>query len=396
MSYFNIGSMSCTMNEVQVMLGVGLLVGVIVIGKLFCSYLCPIGSITEWLGLLGEKLKIRREMPAKVDRPLRLLKYALLFVTVYFTMTSSELFCKEYEPYFAVANLFGNADINLVYAIIATVITVGGAMVYRLFWCKYLCPLGALSNIFLNVVPAAVLIGLFVGANLLGAGIGYVWLLGGLVLIGAADRGREAPVVLPSRPEDHARRGGVHGLRHSAMRSVRRGSRCRRMTTVTHSDCNLCTDCVYACPLKNALTISRKKKTFDEVSCARRPWFCSSDLSLGASRSFELTTIAERWGGFDSVKTLRTFEMYGLKNVKCYGSSMSVKQKLATVHGIYGLDAYASSHSVRVYYNPAEISEAGVRSSLFTPTKQKVRELKDPKVTVLSRSWRWGSTSSSI
>jgi hypothetical protein len=46
------------------------------------------------------------------------------------------------------------------------------------------------------------------------------------------------------------------------------------------------------------------------------------------------------------------------------------------VHGIYGLDAYASSHSVRVYYDPKEINEAGVRASLFTPTKQKVRELK--------------------
>ena len=50
MSRLNKGTMSCTMSEVQVMLGFGLLLGVLVIGKLFCSYLCPIGSITEWLG----------------------------------------------------------------------------------------------------------------------------------------------------------------------------------------------------------------------------------------------------------------------------------------------------------------------------------------------------------
>ena len=107
-------------------------------------------------------------------------------------------------------------------------------------------------------------------------------------------------------------------------------------------------------------------------------------LSLGASRNFEFTTIEERWGGFDSVSTMRTFEMSGLKNVKCYGSAMSVKQKLVTVHGIYGLDAYASSHTVRVYFNPSEINEAGVRSSLFTPTKMKVRELKPKQVDSLA------------
>lgn len=373
-SYLNMGSMSCTMNEVQIAVGLGLIVGVIVVGKLFCSYLCPIGSITEWLGLLGEKLKIRREIPVKVDRPLRLLKYVLLFITIYFTMTSSELFCKEYEPYFAVANLFGNSDINLVYAIIATVITIGGTIVYRLFWCKYLCPLGALSNIFLNVVPVAVLIGAFVVANVLGAGIGYVWLLAGIVLIGALTevvklRSYVLPLAKIERVAEVCTDCGICDDK------CPQGIDISSYTTVTHSDCNLCMDCVYACPMKNALSVNRQKRSWMKY-LAPASVVLLVGISLGASSYFEMTTLAERWGGFDSVATLRTFEMSGLKNVKCYGSAMSVKQKLATVHGIYGLDAYASSHSVRVYYNPEEISEAGVRATLFTPTKQKVRELK--------------------
>jgi hypothetical protein len=59
---------------------------------------------------------------------------------------------------------------------------------------------------------------------------------------------------------------------------------------------------------------------------------------------------------------------------------MSVKQKLESVPGIYGLDTYASSHTVRVYYNPAEITEARVKSSLFTSSKQRVRNLKKGEV----------------
>ena len=71
------GTMSCNMSEVQVMLGIGLLVGVILIGKLFCSYVCPIGTVTEWLGKIGDKLKVRIEMPKILDRPLRALKYVI-------------------------------------------------------------------------------------------------------------------------------------------------------------------------------------------------------------------------------------------------------------------------------------------------------------------------------
>ena len=381
-SKLNIDTMSCTMNEVQVLLGVGLLVGVVVIGKLFCSYLCPIGSITEWLGLLGQKWKIRREMPATIDRPLRLLKYALLFVTIYFTMTTSELFCKEYDPYFAVANLFQNTDIVLLYAVPATILAILGAIVFRLFWCKYLCPLGALSNIFLNVIPSAVLIAGFVAANLLGVHIGLVWLLGGLVAVGALTevvklRSYVLPFPKITRLAGECTDCGI------CDQKCPQGIQVSRYETVTHSDCNLCTDCVYACPLKNALTISKKKKNSMKY-LAPVATVVLVAVSLGASNYFELTTIAERWGGFDSLSSVRTFQMSGLKNVKCYGSSMSVKQKLETVHGIYGLDAYASSHTVRVYYNPSEISEAGVRSSLFTPTKLKVREVKPQQVDSLA------------
>ncbi len=372
-SKLNQGTMSCTMSEVQVMLGVGLLVGVIVIGKLFCSYVCPIGTITEWLGKLGEKWKVRIEMPTLLDRTLRVLKYGLLFVTVYFTMTSSELFCKEFDPYFASAELFKNSDIVLYFAIPATLITILGAIFFRLFWCKYLCPLGALSNIFLNVVPAGILIGVFVVARLLGAEVGYVWLVAGLILVGAATelgfmRSFVFPAAKITRNSESCTDCGICDDK------CPQGIKISQYSAVTHSDCTLCTDCVYSCPLKNTLTISKKKANIKYLAPASV--IVLIGLSLGASSGVEFTTIAERWGGYDSVGSLATFQMSGLKNVKCYSSAMSVKQKLQSVQGIYGVDAYASSHTVRVYYNPKEIVETKVKASLFTSSKQKVREMK--------------------
>jgi len=62
-------------------------------------------------------------MPVKLDRYMRVLKYLLLFAAVYLTMTTSELFCKEFDPYFASVNLFKNTDITLYFAIPAFIIT---------------------------------------------------------------------------------------------------------------------------------------------------------------------------------------------------------------------------------------------------------------------------------
>lgn len=373
-SKLNQGTMSCTMSEVQVMLGLGLLIGVFLVGKLFCSYLCPVGSITEWLGRLGKRWKLRREIPSGLDRPLRLLKYALLFAAVYFTMTSSELFCKEFDPYFATVNLFRNADIVLWFAVPATALTVLGALFYRLFWCKYLCPLGAVSNISLNALAAGGVIVSFVVGRLLGVEIGYVWLLLGLVIVGAlTEVGWLRSVLFPfpkvTRNSEHCNDCGL------CDKKCPQGIQISKYEVVTHTDCHLCTDCVYACPLKNVLAIGPKRAPVLRYLAPAATVILIA-LGLGASRGYELTTIAERWGGYDSVGTLSTFQLSGLKNVKCYSSSMSVKQKLESVPGIYGIDTWASSHTVRVYYRPDEISEAAVRASLFTPAKQKVRELK--------------------
>ncbi len=128
--------MACNMNETQVMLGFAFLIGAGFIGKLFCSFVCPIGTITEWIGRLGGKWNLRRDLHPKADRVLRSLKYGILYVSVYYTMTSGELFCKKYDPYFAMVQLFGNRDIVIPLAVTALVITLGGALFLRHFWCK--------------------------------------------------------------------------------------------------------------------------------------------------------------------------------------------------------------------------------------------------------------------
>ena len=368
-SKLNNGSMACNMSETQVFLGLVLLVGAGFIGKLFCSYVCPIGSVTEWIGKLGEKLKIRKELPKSLDRYFRVLKYALLFITVYFTMTESELFCKTYDPYFATVNLFNNADLILFYAIPAFIITVGGALLFRLFWCKYLCPLGAMTNIFMNLAFVIPVVVLFFVANYFGAGLSYVWLLGGLVLVGLINEiGFMKSFWLPIPKVKRSDTCSNCGFCDS---KCPQGIDVSAEPVVKHIDCNLCTDCVYSCPKKNVLTINKSSKL---KYIAPIMVVVLIALSFGVANYFEFKTISERWGVPKGEEAVYIQE--GLKSVKCYGSAMALAGALKSIEGIHGLDAYAKTHKINIFYDPTVISESEIKANLFTPAKIKINEPK--------------------
>ena len=83
-SYINLNSLSCSMTTMQIMMGVVLLAGSALFSKLFCGYLCPLGTVSEWLGKLGDKFKIKIKISESIDNSLRALKYMLLFVTFLF------------------------------------------------------------------------------------------------------------------------------------------------------------------------------------------------------------------------------------------------------------------------------------------------------------------------
>ncbi len=380
MSKLNMGNMSCQMSEVQVMMGVGLLIGVVLLGKLFCSYVCPIGSVTEWLGKLGEKLKIRKEIPNLIDRPLRSLKYILLFITIYFTMTSSELFCKKFDPYFASVYLFDNSDIFLWFAVPAFAITILGTMVSRLFWCKYLCPLSALSNIFLNVAGAGAVILLYIILNALGMELSLVWLLAGIIGVGlitevVLKKSVLLPLVKINRNSETCTDCGI------CEDNCPQGIKLTEYENVNHVDCNLCTDCVYSCPVKQSITINKKAVTKYLAPVATVLLIVAS---LGFSSNVEFTTISERWGGFEKLDNVAVYKQSDLKNIKCYGSAISFKRQIESVKGIYGVDAYAASRTVEIFYNPTEIDEKGIKSAMFTPARQKVHLIKSEELDSLA------------
>jgi polyferredoxin len=120
------------------------------VGKSFCSWFCPVGFISEMLGDFGEKLFGKRIRMLKfLDYPLRSIKYlllAFLFYTVFVMMDSIDLKAFLDSPYNLVA------DIKMYYffvkisrfSLIVIGILVLLSILFRNFWCRFLCPYGAL------------------------------------------------------------------------------------------------------------------------------------------------------------------------------------------------------------------------------------------------------------
>ncbi len=125
----------------------------LVFGKSFCSWLCPVGFLSELIGDFGKKIFSKNiKLPKLLDYPLRSLKYLMLgflFYSVFFMLSGPALKAFLDSPYNLVADVkmyYFFADISR-FSLIVIGILFLLSIVLRGFWCRYLCPYGALLGI---------------------------------------------------------------------------------------------------------------------------------------------------------------------------------------------------------------------------------------------------------
>jgi ferredoxin len=352
------------MTTVQIALGITLLLAVVLFSKLFCSYVCPIGTFTEWMGILGRKAGLQVTLKGNLDKILRLLKYVLLFITFYFTVSASELFCRKFDPFYAGFTGF-SGDVVLWYAIPALLLAVAGSFFIRQFWCKYLCPLGAITNIAVYALPASAVTLLWVLLTYVaGLSIPWPWLLGALCLSGflfeaTTLRFLVFPSLRVTRNDDLCTHCKICDKKCPMAVPI------SNVSTVDHIDCHLCVDCVVKCPEKGALTINKRNLTW-------LPALATIVLSAAAitiATYYELPTISENWGKSDG-KNIQMVQMDGLKNIKCFGSSRSFANHMKEVPGVTGVETFVKHHRVVVYYDANLTDAESVKKAIFTPLSE--------------------------
>jgi len=124
----------------------------ILFGPVFCGWVCPLGTIQEWVSKWGRKLFRRRFnhfVPLRLDNILRYARYILLAWVLYVTAVSGKLIFADYDPYFALFNFWSGEVAWQAFTILG--LTLALSLFVERPWCKYACPYGAvlgLSNLF--------------------------------------------------------------------------------------------------------------------------------------------------------------------------------------------------------------------------------------------------------
>jgi polyferredoxin len=182
--------------------------------KSFCGWLCPVGTVSEYLWKLGRRIFARSfTLPSWLDYPLRSLKYLLLSFFLYAVVMMSAADIADFvaSPYGLVVDVRMLNFFRFMGS--TTAIVLGGLALASLFvrnvWCRFLCPYGALLGLISMFSP------LRISRNQ-------------SACIDCANCAKACPSVLP-----------VDKLVH-----------------IRSAECIGCLECVSVCPAQNALSLN--------------------------------------------------------------------------------------------------------------------------------------------
>ncbi|MGA2686688.1 MAG: 4Fe-4S binding protein [Candidatus Korobacteraceae bacterium] len=186
----------------------------VVFRKSFCSWLCPVGTVSEYLWKLGRATFHRNfQLPRWADIALRSLKYLVLSFFVYAVASMSAGAIAEFlgSPYALVVdvrmlNFFRYLGTTTALVILGMVIA---SIFIQNFWCRYLCPYGAFLGLVSLFSPARITRNLS-------------------TCIDCAKCAKACPSALPVD----------------------------KLIQIRSAECTGCLECVAVCPARDALTLS--------------------------------------------------------------------------------------------------------------------------------------------
>lgn len=127
--------------------------------RAFCSWICPIGTLSEGLAMIGKGIFGRNfTVPQTIDYLFRSFKYIILFffiAGIFFGMSGADAAAFLQTPYNMVSDVkmlkfvqhlgvFGMTAIGSLAVL---------SVFYENFWCRYFCPYGAFLGLFSLLSP---------------------------------------------------------------------------------------------------------------------------------------------------------------------------------------------------------------------------------------------------
>src|SRR5471030_877707 len=129
---------------------VAIMLVTIILGRWFCGWICAFGAYNDLIYFISKKIfKVKFKVNEQVDSILKYLKYVVLLFIIIVSWTIGSNILETVSPWDAfgqITNLSTVFSRLLIGLILLVLITIGAAFIER-FFCRYLCPLGAIFAI---------------------------------------------------------------------------------------------------------------------------------------------------------------------------------------------------------------------------------------------------------
>jgi polyferredoxin len=141
---------------------VAALVVSIMLKKGFCGWICPVGTASQYAWMIGEKVLGKNYRIGKyTDLSLRSLKYILLGI---FVLLIGVAMAPTMMAFFFISDYYKTVDVRMmkfftdmsVVTLWVLIALTALSLLYKNFWCRYLCPYGALLGLFSRFSPLKV------------------------------------------------------------------------------------------------------------------------------------------------------------------------------------------------------------------------------------------------
>ena len=127
------------------------------LGRAFCGWVCPMGFLMDALGKVPKLRATISDRFTKLDRWLKPLKYVVLAIVIYLIFTLNVTTVRPYDYVVRSPSAFNLQAISTAQSLgvgayrtrmWVLIGALAAGLVVTRFWCRYLCPLGALLGLF--------------------------------------------------------------------------------------------------------------------------------------------------------------------------------------------------------------------------------------------------------